>query len=336
MDASRKYVFSVACFMSLAAIGVAFMTILNENAELALKAKTLPTCPQDCKVDVAAMTQQQDFQRCQADLKSCSDKPSPTQPPRCILTTAQNKAPTRESLTPIRWAEEWEGTLKLKYFRPGAAAALFSFIVVKEVGSGYEIINQEPSTTGQARVFSSPASEEVKSILESNLSVDPESGGDVNGCTTSLKRIFDCFEIDSVVDISKSDWKVVVLNQAMKKTSEVLTARAGDSLQVEAWLRSNLRYDGVVLDRRGRSVLVQLPRGGDLGEGTQAFAWKESHAMFGIGRDNWPAGALLQLVAKEGKYGIFTIPVRKADISAVRPGTKLRIWPVLENAQIAH
>jgi hypothetical protein len=242
----------------------------------------------------------------------------------------------RENLTPIGWAEEWEGTLKSKYFRPGAAAALFSFIVVKEVGARYEIIIQEPSTTSPRRVFSSPASEEVQSILESNGSVDPESGGDVNECTRSLKSIFDCFEIDSVVDVSKSDWKVVVLNKSIKKTSEVLTAKAGDSGQVEAWLRSNLRYDGVVLDRRGRSVLVQLPRDRDLGEGTQAFAWSESHAMFGIGRDNWPTGALLQLVAKEGKYGIFTIPVRKADISALRPGTKVRIWPVLENERMAH
>lgn len=333
MQVEVKYLIVGSVFVSLMTMVGVFQFSKTEPADLSLSAKPLPTCPQNSEVEAAAIFAQKAMQRCQADLKNCSNKPLPP-PSQCTPVFTQAKSSQAETLSPFNWAQEWEELSRAKKFRPGASAALFSFLVVRNGASHFEILSQDAATVGQNRFFSTPSSDDIKSILDSNVSVDPESGDEINECTRSLESIFACFDIDGVVDISKSEWDVFVFNKAINKSINILTIQGGEEKLVEVWLRKNLGYDSVVLDTRGRNVLVQLPRDMKLGEGAQAFAWKESHAVFGVNAQKFATGGLLQLVAKEGKYGVFKIPVRKTSESEFKTGTKLRLWTHDKSAMI--
>lgn len=335
MQVGIKYLVLGGIFISAMTAGLVSLLWSEEPADLSLSARPLPTCPKNSEVEAAAIFAQEAMQKCQADLKNCSNKPLPP-PPQCVPVVTQAKSSPAETLSPLIWADEWEQLSRAKSFRPGGAAALFSFLVVKKGASHFEILSLDPTTGGQNRFFSTPSRDDVKSILDSNVSVDPESGDEINECTRSLESIFACFEIDSVVDISKTQWDVFVFNKAINKSINILTIQGGEEKLVELWLRKNLGYDAVVLDVRGRNVLVQLPRDRELGEGTQAFAWKESHAVFGVNAQNFTTGGLLQLLTKEGKYGVFKIPVRKTSESEFKPGTKVRLWSAATSDALAH
>lgn len=335
MQVRAKYLVLGGFLISAMTAGVVSFIWGEEPADLAMSAKSLPTCPQNSEVEAAAIFQQEEIQRCQADLKNCSNRPLPPAP-SCVPVVSTIKRQSKELSSPARWAEEWEQASKAKSFRPGAAAALFSFLVVKKGSSHFEILSQDAAKDGQNRFFSTPSSDDVKAVLDSNVSVDPESGDEINECTRSLESIFTCFDIDGVVDIAKPEWDVFVFNKAINKSINILTIQGGEEKLVEVWLRKNLGYDAVVLDARGRNVLVQLPRDKDLGEGAQAFAWKESHAVFGVNAQKFATGGLLQLVAKEGKYGVFKIPVRNTPESEFKPGTKVRLWSAATSDSLAH
>lgn len=335
MQVRVRYLVIGAIFISAMTAGLVSLLWSEEPTDLSLSARPLPTCPKNSEVEAATIFAQEAMQRCQADLKNCSNKPLPP-PPQCVPVVTQAKSSPAETLSPLIWADEWEQLSRAKNFRPGASAALFSFLVIKKGASHFEILPQDAAKDGQNRFFSTPSSDDVKSILDSNVSVDPESGDEINECTRSLESIFACFDIDGVVDIAKAEWDVFVFNKAINKSINILTIQGGEEKLVELWLRKNLGYDAVVLDVRGRNVLVQLPRDRELGEGAQAFAWKDSHAVFGVNAQKFTTGGLLQLVAKEGKYGVFKIPVPKTSGSEFKPGTKVRLWSAMTSDLIAH
>jgi len=306
------------------------------ESDSSLAAKSLPVCPQNSEVESKAIFYENEVKKCQGDLARCSAVTKPLPPPTCIpalRTPLQNAA---EMLTPRAWAENWESTSSKKVFRPGGAAGIFSYVVIKKQGKKFSIIPQN-STVPNPRIFlSTPSSEDINSVLDTNKSIDPETGDEVDQCVSSVEQIFQCFEVDSVVDVSDKEWKIVIFNKAILKTNTIVAAPGGDELNVPHWLRNQLGYDGIILDVKGRTVLAQLPSNAEIGEGAQAFSWKASQAKYAVDSTSRTTGGLLQLISREGKYAIYKIPVRNTPASEFQPGTKVRLWSMGSDETLTH
>jgi hypothetical protein len=308
----------------------------DDALESSLAAKSLPTCPQNSELESKALFYESEVKKCHDDLRGCSAIAKPLPAPTCIPVEQTSMQNDFGMLTPRAWAENWESISSKKVFRPGGAAGIFSYVVIKKQGEKFSIIPQN-STVPNPRIFlSSPSSEDINSVLDTNKSIDPETGDEVDQCVSSVEQIFECFEVDSVVDVSDKVWTIVVFNKAILKTNTIVASPGGDELNVPSWLRNQLGYDAIVLDVRGRNVLAQLPGTAEVGEGAQAFSWKASQAKYAVDSTSRSTGGLLQLVSKEGKYAIFKIPVRNTPASEFQPGTKVRLWSRNSEATLAH
>jgi hypothetical protein len=291
------------------------------------------SCPQTPSTGYSNTLTNLDLQQCQSDLKSCSQ--IKTQVPQCQSLPALVKKTHDPTQSPQGWADDWEKASKGKFFRPGGAAAVFSFIVVKKEKDRYKVLKADAEKTKKLTTLKTPSEDEIISTLDSNIVIDAESGDEKNNCESSLLDIFECFGTDTVLDVSNKTWQLHQFNRSIKTIGILVTAKGREDSQFEKWMRQNLNYDGVVLDIKGQQMLVSLPMI-DLPEGTQAITLKDSFTRFEVATRRHASGALMELVSKEGRFAVFKSPVKKANPNDFKPGSKFYIWSASRSLTAAH
>jgi hypothetical protein len=149
---------------------------------------------------------------------------------------------------------------------------------------------------------------------------------------TPAENAFRVGDLDTVlVTPPEGNWRVLRLTKdsTVEQVADftppqksVKKMNAGDLSQ---WLFSVFNYDGVVLDQRGRWVLVGAAASRLKETGVQALALKNSEEKIFLDAGERSGLGILSLVSIGGGFGLFEIVLLENDASQLVPGTKLII-----------
>jgi hypothetical protein len=169
-----------------------------------------------------------------------------------------------------------------------------------------------------------PDEDTISTILEINkvISNAPKSENSIHACERSLESVAKCFHVDSILDISTSNWKLFRYEHLSKKLSVVLEGPAGSSDQYFEWIQKQLNYDGVILDEKDGFILALLPNR-SYGPETQALTMNNSFDKIILTGSKNKGSSLLQLQKQEGRYAIFQVVIAKTENGLFTPGTKI-------------
>ncbi|MEI6399440.1 MAG: hypothetical protein WCO71_11785, partial [Pseudomonadota bacterium] len=223
------------------------------------------------------------------------------------------------------WAQEWTSSQKSNPPGDRPFALLSRCVVVEKKGNAYKYIEVDPEKAVHSSLMESPEKSSLALSVEINSSIiNNENDEDkINPCEKSLSSIAKCYNVDAVLDVTGSKWKLYRYVPKVKKMKMVFERPSGNSSDYFKWMQDQLSFDAVILEQKGDYILTLMPTE-KLDKGAQALTIKDSSRLFGLNAATRKGTSLISIEAQTGRYGMFKMVVASPNVKdAFHPGTKI-------------